>query len=131
MNLSCGAFYVGPLRPVYAISNYSIFVVLCDDFGYGKRGRNPVWMLFMLFMVYMFVACLFGYYKIEGFFYWLKILFTSICCGYYFSRWAIRSEGALRRMSLAFAVTGVITLFLYWRHGGIAVMDESIGGRAA
>ena len=131
MNLSCGAFYVGPLRVVYALSNYSIFVILCDGFGFGKRGHNPVWKLFMVFWAYMFLACFWGYYAIEGVFLWIKVLFTSFCCGYYFSRWAIQSEGAMRRTSLAFAVTGAITLFLYWRHGGIAVMDESMGGRAA
>lgn len=130
MNISCAAFYVGPLRLIYGLSNYMIFVVLCDGFGFGKRGQNPVWTLFLVFWAYMLAACLLGCYKIEGLFYWIKILFTSICCGYYFSRWVIRSEGALRRTSLAFAVTGMITLYLYWRHGGIAVMDSSMGMRA-
>ena len=130
MNMACAAFYAGTLRVGYALSNYFCYMVLCDGFAFGKRGKNPSWMLFMVFWAYMLIACFFGYYSLDGVFYWIKIIFTSFCCGYYVARWAVRSDGALRRISVAFSITGAITLLLYLRHGGMTVMDVEHGTRA-
>ena len=130
MNMACATFYSGMMRVWYTLSNFFCYMVLCDGFGLGKRGKNSLWMLFMVFWAYMLVACFFGYYSFVGILYWIKIIFTTYCCGYYVARWVVRSEGALRQISIAFTVTGGITLLLYLRHGGMTVMDVDQGMRA-
>ena len=128
MNLTCGAFYWGPFRAIYAFSNFIAYAIMCDGLWLGKKGRNAAWTAFLTFFAYLSISTLFGYYPFEGLVYWAHILLTSFCCGYYVARWMVRTEGAVTRLTLAVACVSVVILYLYWKHGAMMAVDEQFGG---
>lgn len=124
MNLTCGAFYWGPFRAIYAFSNFIAYAIMCDGLWLGKKGRNAAWTAFLTFFAYLSISTLFGYYPFEGLVYWAYILITSFCCGYYVARWMVRTEGAVTRLTLAVSCVSVVILYLYWKHGAMMMVDE-------
>lgn len=126
-NVCCAAFYVGALHALLAISNYSAVIIMCDGFGYGKRGKNGVWIALLIFWGYLTISPVWGCYTLKGMFFWLNALCTSLCCGYYVARWVINTERGLCKLLFAMICVTTVIMILYSSHGALAQVEEGIG----
>lgn len=129
MNISCAAFYFGPIRAVYVLMNYSTFVIMLDGFDLDRKRNNPAWTAFLLFWIYMILSSFYGYYVFSALFYWTNILLTSFCCGYFTARWVLRNENGLHKLLFAMATVSCIAMFLYAQHGNFAAIEAGAVGR--
>lgn len=123
LNVSCSQFYPGFVHAVFALSNYSAWIICCDGFNVGLRNRNRVWTAFLLFWGYLELSSVMGYYPFQGMASLLNALITSFCAGYYLSLWACRTEGSLRRINFAVACASMIIGYLYMKHGAFMSME--------
>ena len=122
-NICCSTFYGGGMHAMLGLLNYAFYIICVDGFAFSQRNQNPCWKLFVTLWCYMIFSTIYGKYTIDGIFYWVNTFLTSFCCGYFVALWVLRTEDGLKKLLFPLVVVSCITVFLYYRHGGITQLE--------